>query len=133
MKHIGNELTKLIRKTSNLKQYEIAEKLGMTRQNLSQVKEKPSIDAELLERIARFFNVPIQFFFDDDVQITQEGTVSIAAEPSVIYKKEENKDWKAEAEFLREECLRLHSLLEKFMQGDFVPADKSKGDLDRCG
>lgn len=64
MKHIGNEIDKII-KDQKLKQKDVANMLGMTAVNLSKILKKSTIDANLLEKIAKTFNLPISYFFDD--------------------------------------------------------------------
>lgn len=69
MKHVGEEIDRII-KERKLKQKDVAISLKMTAVNLSKILKKSSIDALLLEKIAKTFNLPITYFFDD---IPQNG------------------------------------------------------------
>lgn len=64
MKHIGKELNQIIDEKRLVKK-EIAEQIGMTAVNFSQVLRKDSIDCELLERICKVVKVSPAYFFDD--------------------------------------------------------------------
>ncbi|MBI9052322.1 MAG: helix-turn-helix transcriptional regulator [Bacteroidales bacterium] len=59
---IGNQINKIIRQ-KNLKQIDVAKELGMTPVNLSKILKKKTIDAELLMKFAKLFDVPIKYFF----------------------------------------------------------------------
>lgn len=68
MKHIGNELN-VVLSTRRIKKKVFAEKLGMSDVNLSKVLKKDSVDAELLERITNLLQLPINFWFDENVTL----------------------------------------------------------------
>lgn len=68
MKHIGNELN-VVLSTRRIKKKVFAEKLGMSDVNLSKVLKKDSVDAELLERITNLLQLPISFWFDENVTL----------------------------------------------------------------
>ena len=64
MKHIGNEIDRIIKK-KGLKTKDLADTLGITRVYLSQIKKKSSIDCELLDKIAIALGEDISIFFDN--------------------------------------------------------------------
>lgn len=64
MKSVGSQIEKLIHE-KGLKSKEVAKGLNMTPVNLSKILRKESIDSALLERFAKYFNVPISYFFED--------------------------------------------------------------------
>lgn len=64
MKHIGQELFKIIKQKKLVKK-EIAEQVGITAIYLSVIMKKDSIDAELLERISKAVGISPAYFFDD--------------------------------------------------------------------
>ena len=66
MKHIGNEIDKIIRNNPSLKTKDIAESVGISREYMSNIKKKASIDCELLDKISKVLNVPASYFFDED-------------------------------------------------------------------
>ena len=68
MKHIGNELNKILSNNKMITKKEFArDQLGMTDVNLSKILKKDSIDAKLLERISKALEVPISFWFDESL------------------------------------------------------------------
>lgn len=75
MKHIGNEIDRIIRE-KRIKQKDLAEKLGMSAVNLSKILKKNSIDAELLEHISEELNVPVTIFYTESQGV--EGKFSFA-------------------------------------------------------
>jgi len=75
MKHIGNELN-IVLSTRRIKKKVFAEKLGMSDVNLSKVLKKDSVDAELLERITKLLELPISFWFEEEVTLNSLNTAS---------------------------------------------------------
>lgn len=73
MKHIGRQIDRLIQ-DRDLKQKDVAEEMGMSAVNLSKILKKESIDASLIERFANFFNVPVSYFFMDNVKPGTQST-----------------------------------------------------------
>jgi transcriptional regulator with XRE-family HTH domain len=65
MKHIGIEIDKIISSNKNFKTKDIADAAGITSVYLSNIKKKDSIDAALLEKIAKALNVSVGYFFDE--------------------------------------------------------------------
>ncbi len=64
MKHIGEEINNILMSRKIVKK-RFAEELGMTDVNLSKIFKKKTIDAALLNRIAKLLNLPISHFFDE--------------------------------------------------------------------
>ncbi|WP_055095558.1 helix-turn-helix domain-containing protein [Gabonia massiliensis] len=73
MKHIGNEIDKIIRNNPSLKTKDVAELVGISREYMSNIKKKSSIDCELLDKIAKVLNVPVSYFFDETTYSTVIG------------------------------------------------------------
>ena len=65
------ERIKYLRQTQGLNQVQLADKLGTTKQSISNWENDnivPSVD--MLEKIADFFNMPIDFFFNREIDIS---------------------------------------------------------------
>lgn len=65
MKHIGNELNRILSEKRNLKKKQFADILGMSDVNLSKLLKKSTIQSDLLEKISRTLKLPITFWFDE--------------------------------------------------------------------
>ena len=73
MKHIGFEVGKILIERKIQNKF-FAEQLSMSDINLSNIISNESIDALLLEKIAKLLKISISFFFDDDYcSIIQNG------------------------------------------------------------
>jgi transcriptional regulator with XRE-family HTH domain len=82
MKNIGFEIDKILTERRSKKK-DFAEKLNMSVVNLSKIVHKSSIDAELLEKIARTLGVPVSYFFDEsgaEVGSGEMGNIKIKQE-----------------------------------------------------
>ena len=75
MKHIGSEIDKLLH-AKGVKKKDFAKMLEMTEQNLSKILKKDSIDAALLEKIAKTLNVSPIYFFDGNEDVPHNGALS---------------------------------------------------------
>lgn len=65
MKSVGTELNKLLNERG-IKKKDFASKLHMTDVNLSKILKKDSVDASLLEKIAKELNIPVSYFFTEN-------------------------------------------------------------------
>ena len=77
----GDELKKRL-KGERYSITDLAEKLGMTRPNLSQALSVKDVKTGLVEDLARVLNLPISFFFGEDAKCnnaTVNGDSSVAA------------------------------------------------------
>jgi transcriptional regulator with XRE-family HTH domain len=84
MKHFGNQLNEIIKK-KNIKQKELAIKLGITEVTLTKWKSQNSIDASKLENISRILNIPIISWFDDVSNGNQTITTKGKGNAASIY------------------------------------------------
>ena len=65
-----SEITKFLRKKKNLTQMELAVRLNVSQTNIMFIETgKRTPSKELAKRMARFFDVPIQAFFDPDYDL----------------------------------------------------------------
>ena len=93
MKHIGNEIDKIL-SLKKIKRKEFAtDKIGITPTYLSQILKKESIDAKLLEKFSKALNVPISFWFDEksDVSATQNGNKNQIGNGNIIVESRANE------------------------------------------
>lgn len=88
MKHIGNEIKRLIEQKHLVKK-EIADALGYTPTALSGIMRKESIDCALLVKICDVIGASPASFFQDDVPAPKPLT---AAEAQVLYQLLDEKE-----------------------------------------
>lgn len=96
MKHIGNELDRILSSNRRIKKKEFAKKINMSDVNLSKIFKKESIDSALLERISKTLNIPISFWFDEKADIpkitqTGNGNKSQVGNGNVIVESQANE------------------------------------------
>lgn len=87
---------------------DLAEKLGMTRPNLSQALSAKDVKTGLVEELAKVLNLPISYFFGEDIgnnNATANGESSVAAINSNVT-MESN-------EMLKERVKHLEELLKE--------------------
>ena len=110
MKKIGEIVSDLIKK-SNLSVNEIAEKIGMTNQNLYKILKKDTIESKYLIHFSKILNVDISIFFKDLEQIDgvtkniKEVTMTI----STVFEYYLKKDYISEFEII--DGIKRHPLL----------------------
>jgi transcriptional regulator with XRE-family HTH domain len=128
MKHIGNEIKKVVEKTK-IGRRQLAYLLQMSENNVSKIYQKHSIDSELLFRISQILNVPINTFFDENINetntaIIQTGTYNINGD-SVHIKTNHDKDeiyikeiegMKKEIEYLKQQVKDKMELLQMYKE-----------------
>ncbi|KAA6337574.1 hypothetical protein EZS27_014339 [termite gut metagenome] len=106
MKHFGNQLNEAIRK-KNIKQKELAIKLGVTEVTLTKWKSQNSIDASKLENISKILNIPITYWFDETLINSQhiingdKSAASIYGNANANVVELANKDKEKEIEHLK--------------------------------
>lgn len=66
MKHFGRMFEELLYR-KGYTQKEVGERLGLSHVTVTRMKRQESVDAALLEKVARIFHVPVTLFFDGDV------------------------------------------------------------------
>lgn len=68
---------RMVRRLKDMSQTEAAETFGHTQETWSDIENAVrAIKVDELEQIARFFQVPIAFFFDDELRLDQIGSVN---------------------------------------------------------
>lgn len=126
MKHIGNEIDKLFERNPDIKEFSLAKHLGMTRQNLTYTKKKSSVDAQMLEKIAMFFQVPISYFFDEELSDQKKVEESIELYEVKIKEEEYLKE---RIKFLEKELTDKQEIIDMFKRGDIVLNNERKKEL----
>jgi transcriptional regulator with XRE-family HTH domain len=128
MKHIGNEIKRVVEKTK-IGRRQLAYLLQMSENNVSKIYQKHSIDSALLFRISQILNVPINTFFDENINetntaIIQTGTYNINGD-SVHIKTNHDKDeiyikeiegMKKEIEYLKQQVKDKMELLQMYKE-----------------
>lgn len=66
MKHFGKVFSELLFR-SGVSQKAVGEQLGLSHVTVTRMKETPTVDAAVLEKVCRVFHVPVTYFFDADV------------------------------------------------------------------
>lgn len=66
MKHFGKVFSELLFR-SGVSQKAVGEQLGLSHVTVTRMKETPTVDALVLEKVCRVFHVPVTYFFDSDV------------------------------------------------------------------
>lgn len=103
MYEIGKKIA-TFRKERKISQTELANSLGITKQTIIKYEaEKNSVPVDTLANIAKIFNIPIEAFFSDEPNISQEdgknkSTVKIpiiskASAGLGVYARDEILDW----------------------------------------
>lgn len=64
MRHVGEEIYRIIEEKHLVKK-DVANKIGMSYANLATIKNKSTIDCQLLENICKVIGVSPSYFFDD--------------------------------------------------------------------
>lgn len=120
MKHIGNEINKILTDRKIVKKRFAAE-IGTSEVNLQKIVKKASINAELLYKIANALDVPIGYFFDEEVVINKteighkvsgtknmvEGDINLAACEGELERAQ------AQIEYLQHEIENKNQLIEE--------------------
>lgn len=90
--------------------YAAAKEMGTTYQTLYNIIYKGSVcKVDLLQQIAKYFNVPVSYFFDEEEEIKMENeTVQDGKQvPYYIY-----KDIMSERDKYRDRCIELEKEIE---------------------
>jgi len=127
MKDIGNEVNKILTNRKIIKK-DFSAKLGMSPVNLSKIFKKGSVDALLLERIAKALNVSITVFFDEGQvasNIEQNTNEIEYLRKEVDMQKERLKDKEGQI-LLLEQLLTVQKQLNEDMRKQMVNAIKKK-------
>lgn len=126
MKHVGLELDRLIRERFKGREIELAKIMGMTRQNLSNIKKKESIDSGQLERFCNALEISPNYFFEES------ETFSCVAEPIVEYKKTSKEDsdmiteLRERISLLEDQLKRANELNDMYKNGQIVVVNKAR-------
>ncbi|KAA6337759.1 hypothetical protein EZS27_014188 [termite gut metagenome] len=106
MKHFGNQLDEIIRK-KNIKQKELANKLGITEVTLTKWKSQNSIDASKLENLSKILNIPIIYWFDEipvnnqSIVNSNKSAASVYGDAKVVELASKDKENEIEIEHLK--------------------------------
>lgn len=65
--HHGDNLV-IARKWKKMTQYDVAEKVGLHQTEISTMEKQEVIDGDLLDRIAKAMDIPLNFFTDFDLE-----------------------------------------------------------------
>lgn len=96
----------------------IAEHIGMSEQNMHRCIRVNQIQAHQLEIIAKFFNVPVGYFFDDEASPVSQNTASVKGNNNVLVGGNNNtihklNECEREVEVLRVEVKHLTTQVEE--------------------
>jgi transcriptional regulator with XRE-family HTH domain len=115
MKNVGNELRTIMR-NKKLKQTEIAKKLNMTPVNLSKILKKESIDAALLEKIAKVIDTPVSFFFRESTNEVTKEVKETVEDPKSTYNCQNCERLEKIIDYQNRHIERLENELEQYRQ-----------------
>lgn len=81
--NIGNRL-KIYRNACSLTQGEVADKLGVTRQAISNWERGQSIpDLEMLQKISRLYNIKLEKLLEEDTVDTSSSSKDVPVEKNI--------------------------------------------------
>ncbi len=127
MKSVGSQIEKIIHE-KGLKNKDVAKGLNMTAVNLSKILRKESIDSALLERFAKYFEVPISLFFEDENGSSAinlgEKNIALAGSGNNFFK--ENAQDVNTISKITELEQKVQHLTELIKQKDIIIAEKER-------
>ena len=116
MKNLSREINHIL-VDRKMDKSELAERLGMTRQNLSRVlspnKKRQDLMCSALEKIARILEVNIGHFFDDDVSGFNPSGVAQRSTPAPSSNRVQNSVNLNKAQILEQKLATLNAMLRE--------------------